>query len=162
MKKVVLYILFFLALITLSTCKKYPENTLWFKNPKKLYPFQGNLTKYQVNGIDSLDLLNTFYGHELGLIKDIRRATFLTSINKGDIDCRLNHGGSGLSNYINYNFNKNKKSLTVFFYQDTAIFRKHLFITNSTEWLIIRLAREGSFKLKTKLENGNTYELQIN
>jgi|GEM_PF-1227265 len=51
-----------IAILSLfTTCKKYPENTLWFKNPSDLPVMKGHITSYLVNGIDSLDLLNLYY-----------------------------------------------------------------------------------------------------
>lgn len=51
-----------LVLIVLfSTCKKYPENNLWFKNPRKFSIIGGYITAYKVNGIDSLSYLNKYY-----------------------------------------------------------------------------------------------------
>ena len=49
------------ALILFTTCKKYPENTLWFKNPKKLTFVCGKMTAYIVNGIDSLPYLDAYF-----------------------------------------------------------------------------------------------------
>jgi len=48
-------------LICFSTCKKYPENTLWFKRAKTLSPVGGTITNYCVNGIDSLQYLDAYY-----------------------------------------------------------------------------------------------------
>ena len=51
-----------IAIISLfTTCKKYPENTIWFKNPTDIPVINGHITAYVVNGIDSLDLLNLYY-----------------------------------------------------------------------------------------------------
>lgn len=36
-----------------TTCKKYPENTLWFKDPVKLINNSWVLEKFTVNGFDS-------------------------------------------------------------------------------------------------------------
>jgi len=72
----------------------------------------------------------------------------------------LNHGNS-LANQMSYSFIRKKKYVTIFFHQDTSIYRKHLFITHSTEWKIMRLAKTGPFKIETTLDNGNKYEIQI-
>ncbi len=82
------YIFFIVIAVCFSECKKYPENTLWFKDPEKTYPLQGYITKYQVNGIDSLDLLNNYFGKypkNGGMIRDIRKAEFRkTSLSNSD------------------------------------------------------------------------------
>ena len=43
-----------------STCKKYPENNLWFKNPKRIAIINGYIYEYKVNHIDSLNGLNRY------------------------------------------------------------------------------------------------------
>lgn len=161
MKKLVRHILFFFCFASLITCKKYPEDNLWFKNPEKLTPFQGYLTKYTVNSIDSLDLLNNYFGHAFGLPRNIRTSQFLTSVEKKQIDCVLNYSG-GLENGMDYEFINKKKYLKIFFYPDTTLFKKNIFIDKEVEWKIIRLARNGPFKIETTLNNGNKYEIQIN
>ncbi len=161
MEKIRLYVLFILLILLFSTCKKYPENALWFKNPEKLYPFQGYITKYEVDGIDSLDLLNKFYGNSIGLNKKLREAKFLTTVNFKKIDCRVVHG-NGNSSSVGYEFIKKKKYLHISLYaSDTSVYRKNIFINFDVEWQIIRLAKSGSFKLKTK-HNGKNYEIQFN
>ncbi len=155
------YLLLAILLLLFATCKKYPENNLWFKNPKKIYPFQGYITKYEVDGIDSLDLLNKFYGNQLGLNKNFREAKFTTYGDYGDTRCSLIFGG-GLSSSVNYEFVKKKKYLNInLSVGDTTVYKKNIFINFDVEWQIIRLAKSGSFKLKTK-HNGKNYEIQFN
>ena len=48
--------------IVFTTCKKYEENNLWFKNPYKICPVNGYITEYKVNGDDSLLALNKYFG----------------------------------------------------------------------------------------------------
>jgi hypothetical protein len=162
MRSVSLY--FFLIVITLvfSTCKKYPENTLWFKNPEKLYPFKGYITKYEVDGIDSLDLLSKYYGNAYGLDKNFRNAKFVTTENFKKVTCGLVHGNSGRTTTINYEFIKKKKYLHISLLNyDTSVYKKDIFINFDVEWKIIRLAKSGSFKLKTNY-NGKNYEIPFN
>ncbi len=156
------YILLALLVLLFTTCKKYPENSLWFKNPEKLYPFQGYITKYEVDGIDSLDLLNKFYGNWPGLNKNFKEAKFVTTENFKNIYCRVIHSSSGRSSRVDYEFIKKKKYLHInLSTNDTSIYIKNIFINFDVEWQIIRLAKSGSFKLKTK-HNGKNYEIQFN
>ena len=55
-----------LAVITiislLTTCKKYPENTLWFKTPASALASNGvNLKGFTVDGADSLTLAGYYF-----------------------------------------------------------------------------------------------------
>lgn len=45
--------IFLLCLLMFSACKKYPENTLWFKKPETLINNNWILDKFIVNNIDS-------------------------------------------------------------------------------------------------------------
>ncbi len=163
MQKITANIFLVLLLFTLSTCKKYPENTLWFKNPEKLYPFYGHLTTYKVNDIDSLDLLNNYYGSKSILQKNIRDAMFATFVEHGRVTCELIYGSSYGSSYgvIYYKFTTNKKQINIALTNDTTIYNKNIFIDGEVKWDIIRLSRNGHFSLKTTLNNGNKYEIQI-
>jgi hypothetical protein len=161
-QKIKIYLIAVIIVTLFSTCKKYPENALWFKNPEKLYPFQGYITKYEVDGIDSLDLLSKYYGNAYGLDKNFRNAKFATTENFKVIYCRVVHGNSGLSSRIDYEFIKKKKYLHISLSTyDTTIYKKNIFISSEVEWQIVRLAKSGAFKLKTKY-NGKNYEIQFN
>jgi hypothetical protein len=158
MRKVFSYILLLSIIVTLSTCKKYPENTLWFKNPKKISPFYGHLKKYTVNGIDSLDLLNNYFGNQMGIVKDIRQARFDSYLEHGGYDCVLIVGG-GASLSAGFKYYNNKNYINLFCGGDTSIFRKNLFLGEAL-WKILRLSKN-AFKATTTLNNGNKYEIEI-
>ncbi len=51
MKAIYLYCLLFL--LALSSCKKYPENNLWFKVPNNAIIGEWTLEQFTVNGVDS-------------------------------------------------------------------------------------------------------------
>lgn len=78
--KAKIYILLFGVGLFCLGCKKYPENTLLFKNPKKLHPFIGTIRKYNVNRIDSLDLLNFYFVEKpYPFEKNMRKCNFYTT-----------------------------------------------------------------------------------
>ena len=110
---------------TLMTCKKYPENTLWFKNPTGIPVMEGYITSYVVNGIDSLNLLNYYYapvqpsssGPYNSTSRDIKREFFNTyTSHANEIGCDLGRG--------NYKWSDNKKKISVFFYPDVEYYKK--------------------------------------
>ncbi len=61
-----------LIVVGLTTCKKYPENNLWFKNPARAVDGQWRLVFFEMNGSDSLNTIN------VSLIRD-KKITFKLS-----------------------------------------------------------------------------------
>lgn len=145
------------------SCKKYPENNLWFKNPNRIPVFVGALSEYRVNGIDSLELLNVFIADKPGLNKNIHECKFTTSEDKynhqGRYSAFLVPGRGNLP--LRYSFVDNKKYITIGFAGDTSIFSKDIFIDSNIKWKIVRLKKNGHFKIETTLSNGNKYEISI-
>lgn len=152
---------------SLSTCKKYPENTLWFKNPSCLPVIEGHITSYIVNGIDSLDLLNLYYAPVQPNApypyskteRDIKKETFIAS-NKGNYFV-ISSDLFDDNDFFILKWNKDKKS--IYFSGDFRrnYYNKQLFITGSGDinWQIIYLDKnQKKSKIKTTY-NGNTYEI---
>ncbi len=163
----------FTLIFTISTCKKYPENTLWFTRVKKIAFFDNvKLTGFTVNGIDSMPFANDFFGRG-ARFKNYNDCAFgsgyldndgcsLTGVfNPGSISSSVSIDPAIL---IPYNYSKNKKCVTIEFGRfgifDTAVFKRNLFIDNTTPWQIIKLIPNGTRKIK-KTVNNNTYELQF-
>lgn len=166
-KKYLLKALLFVGLVfTLSTCKKYPENRLWFKNPTKIYPFVGHITKYEVNGIDSLELLNFYYKKITCPDIDIKKAYFSTTGAPSNIATTFTFpssiNGCSSNSYLNYTFSNDKKSLNIYYSPDKSLSNRNIFIEDNLKWQIIKLTKKRELKIKTILNNGNTYEIQIN
>ncbi len=170
MQKQIKYIFIIAVLVaivfTLSTCKKYPENTLWFKNPKKLQPLKGYITKYNVNGIDSLHLMDSYFGNYSGspyLIKDISKAEFRFSADTYDKAPQYNIVFPPFANLAvaTITFKNHKKYVFIETRIDTSILKRNIFM--DADWKIIRLTEKtGPFKIETTLTNGNKYEIQFN
>ncbi|MBX3162977.1 MAG: hypothetical protein KF900_00735 [Bacteroidetes bacterium] len=144
-----------------TTCKKYPESRYW-GNPTKAKncPFYGSITKYTVNGIDSLDLLDKYLDSTSANLTNtptkVKDATFSFYLRASGIDVVF-----GLRSYVTYQFSSDKKKITISFTTKFPL-QKNLFVVNGTEWDIIRLSKgDDPFKIKTTLNNGNTYEIQI-
>ena len=152
--------------VIFTTCKKYPENTLWFKNPTKIHSLQGYITKYTVNGIDSLHLMDSYFGNYSGspnLIKDLSKAEF--RITSGNYDKKLPEYNIVFPPFANLaelyvSFKNHKKYVSIKTRIDTSILKRSLFM--DVDWKIIRLAKSGPFKIETTLNNGNKYEIQFN
>ncbi len=159
-------VLLFLAFC--NGCKKYSENNVWFKNPKKINPFCGRLREYKVNGIDSLSLLNSYFDKTINVVAkwDTKVAYFVTNklINKESIS--FNDGdGIGIGG-LNFSLTKRNDLMKINYfpgiYDGKIIFNKNLFISSETEWEIIKLPKAGcDLKLRTTLGNGNKYEISM-
>lgn len=147
-----------LSIWVLAACKKYPENTLWFKNPKKIYPLQGYITKYEVDGVDSLDHLSKFYGTLQGLPNDIRQSRFVTTGEGKDLDVVFVHGNSGASSSVSFEFSKNKKKIYMSLPSDLDTYTYDFFFRK--EWDILYLDKKGKFRIKTQYNN-KTYLIEI-
>ena len=147
------------------SCKKYPENNLWFKNPKKLTFVCGKITAYTVNGIDSLPFLDSYFkepnvqfSNSIIVCKPIHKDglhefSFLANLSTGQ---KTLFNGSCV-------YRNNCKTLKIAFYQDTTYYKKNIFIQTNLDWDIVYLSKkDNKRKMKTKLSNGNIYEIQFN
>lgn len=166
--KAILTILAVITIISLfTTCKKYPENTVWFKNPNDIAVINGHITAYVVNGIDSLDLLNLYYAPILPnaanpfskTVRDVKTEQFSArSQGSGyfDVSCDLFDGNLG------FRWSSDKKSINIGGSPLPYYYNKQIFISNRSGevvWQIIYLDKSGKkSKIKTTY-NGNTYEI---
>ena len=156
-----------LLFIGLNSCKKYPENTLWFKNPEKMTFIFGELTVYKVNGIDSLPFLASYgvNGAQL-LLNDIRTGPKCNSCHNGlyfSFSGLVNNGALSfaLSNGSFEYVSKGKK-LKIYNTPDKSFYSKNIFIESGLEWEIVYLSKkDDKRKIKTTY-NGNVYEIQFN
>lgn len=156
-----------LAFIFGFSCKKYPENTLWFKSPKRLSFICGKITSYKVNGIDSLQFLDSYY------------SPGISKISEGNIDCyatcnsckgmhdfayatELNIGFRTIYNGT-CEYGNRYKTVKIYSKPDTSYYKKNIFVESGLDWDIIYLSKkDNKRKMKTTLSNGNTYEIQFN
>jgi hypothetical protein len=156
-------LLFQVIVIILAGCKKYPENRVWFttkKNLEKRLILNGYIKSYKVNGIDSLDLLNSYFtmntnAHLYGNIRMCRLSEFEDGIGDwklGD-DCTVD---------LHHRLIDNDTKMNIFLGRDTRCFNKNIFIDVNVKWTILNFPtkRKPGLKLKS-IVNGNTYEIQI-
>lgn len=139
-------VLLFHILLILS-CRKYPENTLWCRNPEKV--FKGGRLKYlKVNNIDSLPFFNSYFGFNANneLIDYDHLSDQLSSFHfKGNLTILKKSDKVGLYLHLSdVPQNNNKVS-------DFSIY-------NFCEWKIQKYTKTGELKLKTE-KNGKIYEV---
>jgi hypothetical protein len=150
-----------LIICILTSCKKYPENNLWFRSAEGALQgaLNGPITKYTVNGIDSLDLLSLYICNCPGVVQDIWQFRFNTSVDHNRRDTE--YMGRGGPIHTDFVLKDNNMNLTIGFDNSPTVnFRKNLFISNKITWNILELSTS-TIKVGTILENGNAYEIQI-
>lgn len=164
MKSKITYLTISIATTLVFSCKKYPENRLWFRNPTKMPVINGNIIGYRVNLIDSLPYLNAYYkpytidsmpprppytNQDKNIYDEIFRSYL--ELGHGDISSNL---GSG-----SYAWDDKKKHITIFFTPDNLYFKKNIFIAREEiEWEVLYLDKKGKSKIKT-VYNGLVYEI---
>ena len=160
-----------ITIVCFSACKKYPENTLWLKNPKRICPVNGSITSYKVNGIDSLDLLDLYYKvypvstgdpYIDNPNKEFKKELFISrtfSRKNGIYSVRTQHVYFSAISVI---WDQKKKSVIIYApNSDTIYYKKNIFIEEQY-WEVIYLDKNGKSKIKTTFNNGNTYEITFN
>lgn len=136
-----------LLVLLFTTCKKYPENTLWFRNPEKVFK-GGRLQYLKVNNIDSLPFFNSYYGFNINseIIDYDNKTNYLASIHFiGNMTILKKSDKVGLYLHLTSAPQNNNKVT------DFSIY-------NFCEWQILKYTKTGELKLKTE-KNGKTYEV---
>lgn len=162
------YISLFVMVVLFTTCKKYPENKLWFKNPYKIAVINGYMTEYKVNGIDSLDLLNSYYKPIVpnGIYpynkttRDIKQEHFQACCAKNGY-WQVTSDLYLFDNHLEYEMQKDKKTIRIAGSVDTLYYTKQLFIDTKgvMDWQIQYLDKKGRMSKFKTIYKGNTYEI---
>ena len=143
---------------------------MWFKKVKKQIFFKNNtkITSYKINGIDSLQALNKYFGSKV-ISKDINNTYFEETFDKRYV----NHFPSfvipldnGLIAYVDFYYNYSNKYKQIYIYylnlnMDTAVFKRNLFGVESGTWDIVKFDPSGERKIKKLIKN-DTYEITFN
>jgi hypothetical protein len=146
--KIFIYAFIISCGLLFMTCKKYPENTVWFKNPTDIPVINGHITAYVVNGIDSLDLLNSYYSPV--------QPTWPSPYSKTDRDIKTETFTSCCPEYAHwqvacdlaqdafrYAWNKDKKSITISGSVTRGYYNKEPFISTHGD---IRMGKNQKLK----------------
>jgi len=165
--KILRLILLFIVLITLQTCKKYPENNLWFKNPKRMSFIFGELTSYTVNGIDSLNLLNSYaIANSQFPKKDIQAYSTCNACHNGHsfafVGLLGNLPYSAIFSEGWFEYTAKGKKLKIYNNPDRDYYHKDIFIEQGVEWEIVYLSKKDDKRKMRTTYNGNVYEIQFN
>ena len=162
--KSLLVILIAITIISLfNTCKKYPENTLWFKTPYSAINFT-HIKNYTIDGIDSIPMWNTIYNTPpYGGFPAHNELWDITAFS-WRVDTKINEIYSDLGAGSFHLFN-NKKELYMFFKMYTGIDgqipKNNIFYSEESNWKIIKLTKDGNLKIQ-RTYNNKVYEIEFN
>lgn len=154
---VVLVISYFI-LTNLTSCKKYPDNDLWFVSPESAFK-GGNITAYTVDGVDSIPMWDAIYSNPpYNGGSKYKVSDFIFTINhKGELGSNIG-GGS-------FHFFNNKKNIYIFFIMTNNPWNPYpkynFFNTREGNWKIIKLTKRGTFRIQ-QTYNNKVYEIQFN
>src|SRR5574343_1614751 len=165
MRKLRFILLIFPSLIFLTTCKKYPEGGFTMRGPKMLLKHNGawKLTLYEVNGIDSTELINyngdenyknvSFYKEDTHYNPNLYAANYphFSYLIKFENDNKL------------LNFQSYDQSSTKFCYSNNQIYNGcyRLFFCPENkiiDWEIIKLTKT---ELHLRFSNSKVYNLKF-
>jgi hypothetical protein len=148
-----------LILITLavSSCKKYPENKLWFKKPERVFK-GGKITMYTINGVDQMPsiraMYNTFpYNYFGKAIPDVFDLTLDYESGGGNLTTEYGEGAM--------TFSKKGKDVTIQFNQKNQEYGAVNMFVAPMSWKILKLTKEGQMKIQG-LNNYKLYVIQFN
>lgn len=138
-------------------CKKYPENNLWFKDPKKVFK-GGKITSYTMNGLDRMayfrNLYSTFpynlYGKQIPDVFDIP-----IEYHSGEEEISTEYGKGSL------HFSGTKREIEISFTPINEEFGAENIFVGRLSWKVMKLTKDGVLKIQAKHEF-KTYEIQFN
>ncbi len=165
--KILLTNLLLVAIISLlTTCKKYPENDLWFKSPESAYTY-GNLRAFTVDGVDSMSMWDALYNtgpdyngyYPPGQGGPLNPSAIVLQVTGGKLSSQI---GSGSWHFFN-----NKKYVYIFFEMEQitnrfppAIPKYNLFYTPESNWKVLKLTKSGDLKIQ-RTYNNKVYEMEF-
>ena len=165
-RHVIYSLLAVIVLLCFTTCKKYPENTLWFKSASKAINADWNLVFFEINGNDCLN----------NNVKEISDKKVRFTLNNGN-KLFLQHFGGNIKVEGKPGFgggwtiSKNKKEIEIVFINDLENYTtlnscicynfQNIFAAYRTKiiWQIEKLSRK-DFWITTNY-NGLKYELHF-
>lgn len=146
-----------LAIFFFSGCKKYPENTLWFKNAEKVFK-GGRITSYTADGQDLMpyykNLYSTFpYNYCGQKLEDALSLNFNYDASKKELTGDLGEGS--------LQFSGTKREVAIIFHPVNEDFGAENIFLARLSWKVLKLTKDGQLKIRADY-NFKTYEIQFN
>ena len=165
--KAILTILAVITIISLfTTCKKYPENTLWFKTPTSAIESSSglNLKGFTVDGVDSIPMINAIFNNPpyngqnppTQFIDATRYIWYFDE--RGGVNEIRTDLGQGEFHFFNH-----KKELYIFFVMHDfpgGPVTYNFFYTKESNWKILKLTKQGELKIQ-RTYNNKVYEMEF-
>jgi len=155
--KSILVFITLVMIVSFTGCKKYPENTLWFKNAEKVFK-GGRITSYTANGQDLMpyykNLYSTFpYNYCGQKLDDALSLHFNYDNSNKEISSDLGEGS--------FKFSKTKKEVAIIFHPVNEDFGAENIFQARLSWKVLKLTKDGQLKIQADY-NFKTYEIQFN
>ncbi|MBL7896053.1 MAG: hypothetical protein JNK50_12230 [Bacteroidia bacterium] len=155
--KSILVFITLVMIVSFSGCKKYPENTLWFKNAEKVFK-GGRITSYSADGQDLMpyykNLYSTFpYNYCGQKLDDALSLHFNYDNSNKEISSDLGEGS--------FKFSKTKKEVAIIFHPVNEDFGAENIFQARLSWKVLKLTKDGQLKIRADY-NFKTYEIQFN
>lgn len=156
MGRIIVSIFCFALLLFSLGCRKYPENTLWFKKPEKVFK-GGRITLYTIDGIDKMQTIRDWYKYfpynYYKQTDDIFSVPISYSGSTGILNSDYGVG--------TLKFSKSTKDVTIEFNPTNSSYGAQNIFVGSESWKVEKLTRDGQLKLQAWI-NDRTYVIQFN
>lgn len=155
--KIPFFIYCVLILLSFNSCKKYPENTLWFKKPEKVFK-GGKITSYTMNGQDRMPYYRNLYAvfpynYFGNSIPDVFDMSFDYNSSTGSFGNELGDG--------TFKFSKTKREVEIYFSPLNEVYGAENIFIHHLSWKILKLTKTGQLKIAADYDF-KRYEIQFN
>ena len=162
-KKLTITCILVISSLILITCKKYPDNDLWFKSPESAFQ-SGELTAFTVDGADSIPMWNKIYDTYPYNGFPAQTTQFNISDNFWRVDNKYKIIESAFGDG-SYHFFSNKKYIYIYFKMavltNNQAPKYNIFYTAESTWKILKLTKSGTLRIQ-RTYNNKVYEMQFN
>ncbi len=152
-----LYLILAVVGLSFFGCKKYPENTVWFKNPQNFFK-GGVITEYTFDGVDHLKDIKDLY-HNFPY-------NFYGTKIENALDLPFTYTKSGDSFSSDYGeglliFSPTKKNVELSFKPKNSEYGAQNIFLGYYSWKILKLTKSGQLKIQAYI-NLKTVVIQFN
>lgn len=146
------------TILLFNSCKKFPENNLWFSNPEKVFK-GGKITSYTFNtSFDQMPYWKAKYS-------EFPYNYFGAPINNVfDEEFSFNKSTNEIKSVIGegtFKFNTKKKWVEIYFHPVNEAFGAENIFLAHINWKIVYLDKKGKMIIETEY-NLKTYRIQFN
>lgn len=156
-KNIIQFFLIAVFAVLFSGCKKFPENTLWFKNPDKVFK-GGKITSFTMNGIDQTQIYRdkykyfpyNYYGSS---IDDVYQTVFTFNSGQKELSSDIGTGS--------FKFSETQREVEINFKPKNWEYGAESIFIGYLSWKVLKITADGQLKIQTEY-NFRKYEIQFN